>query len=116
MAYNFIKLSDAPVAEDGATHVLGTKEGQVVRVPASGLGAVALVSSRAPVWGASGNMPLILAAPIQLDLYLPVAASTCARASVNRHPCISSIPKPAGGRILIARTHLIIMGRGCWMQ
>lgn len=42
MAYNFIKLSDAPVAEDGATHVLGTKEGQVVRVPASGLGAVAL--------------------------------------------------------------------------
>lgn len=42
MAYNFIKLSDAPVAEDGATHVLGTKEGQVVRAPASGLGAVAL--------------------------------------------------------------------------
>ena len=42
MAYNFIKLSDAPVAEDGATHVLGTKEGQVVRVPASGLSAVAL--------------------------------------------------------------------------
>lgn len=40
--YNFIKLSDVPVAEDGATHVLGTKEGQVVRVPASGLGAVAL--------------------------------------------------------------------------
>lgn len=42
MAYNFVKLSDVPVAEDGATHVLGTKEGQVVRVPASGLGAVAL--------------------------------------------------------------------------
>lgn len=42
MSYNFIKLSDAPVAEDGATHVLGTKDGQVVRVPASGLGAVAL--------------------------------------------------------------------------
>ncbi len=40
--YNFIKLSDAPEAEDGATHVLGTKEGQVVRVPASGLSAVAL--------------------------------------------------------------------------
>lgn len=40
--YNFIKLSDAPVVEDGATHVLGTKEGQVVRVPASGLSAVAL--------------------------------------------------------------------------
>nr|DAZ06388.1 MAG TPA: hypothetical protein [Caudoviricetes sp.] len=40
--YNFIKLSDAPEAEDGATHVLGTKDGQVVRVPASGLGAVAL--------------------------------------------------------------------------
>lgn len=40
--YNFIKLSDVPVAEDGATHVLGTKDGQVVRVPASGLGAVAL--------------------------------------------------------------------------
>lgn len=42
MAYNFAKLSDAPEAEGGATHVLGTKEGQVVRVPASGLGAVAL--------------------------------------------------------------------------
>ena len=40
--YNFVKLSDAPVVEDGATHVLGTKDGQVVRVPASGLGAVAL--------------------------------------------------------------------------
>lgn len=42
MAYNFVKLSDVPVAEDGATHVLGTKDGQVVRIPASGLGAVAL--------------------------------------------------------------------------
>lgn len=42
MAYNFVKLSDVPEAEDGATHVLGTKEGQVVRVPASGLSAVAL--------------------------------------------------------------------------
>lgn len=42
MTYNFAKLSDVPVAEDGAAHVLGTKEGQVVRVPASGLGAVAL--------------------------------------------------------------------------
>lgn len=42
MAYNFVKLIDAPVAEDGATHVLGTKEGQVVRVPASGLGAIVL--------------------------------------------------------------------------
>lgn len=40
MAYNFVKLSDVPVAEDGATHVLGTKDGQVVRIPASGLGAV----------------------------------------------------------------------------
>jgi len=58
---------------------------------------------------------LILAAPIQLDLYLPVAASTCARASANHHPCMSSIPKP-GGRILIAQPHLIIMGRGSWMQ
>lgn len=42
MDYDFVKLSDVPVAEDGATHVLGTKDGQVVRVPASGLGAVAL--------------------------------------------------------------------------
>lgn len=42
MAYNFVKLSDVPVAEDGATHVLGTKDGQVVRIPASGLGAVVL--------------------------------------------------------------------------
>lgn len=42
MDYNFVKLSDVPVAEDGATHVLGTKDGQVVRIPASGLGAVAL--------------------------------------------------------------------------
>ena len=40
--YNFVKLSDAPVVEDGATHVLGTKEGQVFRIPASGLGAVVL--------------------------------------------------------------------------
>lgn len=42
MAYNFVKLSDTPEAKDGATHVLGTKDGQVVRVPASGLNAVAL--------------------------------------------------------------------------
>ena len=42
MDYDFVKLSDVPVAEDGATHVLGTKDGQVVRVPASGLGAVTL--------------------------------------------------------------------------
>ena len=42
MDYDFVKLSDVPVAEDGATHVLGTKDGQVVRVPASGWGAVAL--------------------------------------------------------------------------
>lgn len=40
--YNFVKLSDAPVVEDGATHVLGTKEGQVFRIPASGLGRVVL--------------------------------------------------------------------------
>ena len=25
MDYDFVKLSDVPVAEDGATHVLGTK-------------------------------------------------------------------------------------------
>lgn len=41
--YNFVKLSDAPEVEDGATHVLGVADGKVCRIPAGNLGGGVLM-------------------------------------------------------------------------